>query len=107
MRSAKFKTPAVREQTRAYTIMQIMDRTALVPAPKHRPQIVPSQMSSLTEEQADLSHTESGTAAALERVCSLESRLRQAIQNSGSLRSIFGGREGKDDRELRALQNVQ
>ncbi|KAK9815166.1 hypothetical protein WJX73_009361 [Symbiochloris irregularis] len=56
------------------------------------------------EEQ---SYAERGATAALERVCSLESRLRQALQNSGPLRTMFGPRRGSEERELRALQSVQ
>ena len=56
------------------------------------------------EEQ---NNAERGAAAALERVCLLESRLRQALQNSGSLRTVFHQDKNKDDREIIALQNVQ
>ena len=60
--------------------------------------------SSTMEEQ---SYAERGATAALERVCSLESRLRQALQNSGPLRTMFGPRRGSEERESRALQSVQ
>ena len=55
------------------------------------------------EEQGS---AERGAATALERVCSLESRLRQALQNSGPLGGIFAQNQAKEDRELLALQIV-
>ena len=52
-------------------------------------------------------NAERGAAAALERVCNLESRLRQAIQNTGPLHRIFDFDKAKVDQELAGLRNVQ
>lgn len=60
--------------------------------------------SAATEENA---HAERGAAAALERVCNLESRLRHAIQTSGPLHNIFDLDRAKVDRELTFLRNLQ
>ena len=56
------------------------------------------------EEQGN---AERGAATALERVCNLESRLRQALQNNGPLGTLFAQDSNKDERELIALQIVQ
>lgn len=56
------------------------------------------------EEQ---SSAEQGVATALERVCTLESRLRQALQNSGPLGTFFGQDTSKDDKEVAALRTIQ
>ena len=46
---------------------------------------------------------EQGVAIALEKICSLESRLRQAIQSTHTLHRSFGQDIGAVDREREAL----
>ena len=52
-------------------------------------------------------NAERGAATALERLCNLEARLRQALQSSGPLHTIFATDKRKEDRELVALRTVQ
>lgn len=49
---------------------------------------------------------ETGVTAALEKICALESRLRQAIQNSHPLSTSFGSDPVAADRERDALLSV-
>ena len=51
----------------------------------------------------DTEPEELGVSAALERICSLESRLRQAIQSTHSLNKTLGKDMGAVDKEREAL----